>query len=89
MIDLLVLNIMEVLLMNDNLLIENAILAFLHNYPDHKWTEDYRVLLSKVQDLNNEQPKDAEVRTSGTQAKRQRKKETSSNTSSKEENKTT
>ena len=87
MIDLLVLNIMEdYKVMNDNTLIENAILAFLHNYPDHKWTEDYRVLLSKVQGLKDEQPKDAEVRKRGSTAKGQGKKETASNTTSKEEN---
>ncbi len=34
--------------MNDNTLIENAILAFLHNYPDHHWVNDYKVLLDKV-----------------------------------------
>ncbi len=79
-------NIMEVRSMDDNTLIENAILAFLHNYPDHKWTEDYRVLLSKVQGLKDEQPKDAEVRKRGRPAKRQRKKEATSNTTSKEEN---
>ena len=74
---------------DDNILIENAILAFLHHYPNHEWVGDYQALLSKVKVLRNEQPKDAEVRTSESQAKRQRKKETTSNTSSKEENQTT
>ena len=32
---------------DDNTLIENAILAFLHNYPDHKWVEQYKVLYLK------------------------------------------
>ena len=72
--------------MNDNTLIENAILAFLHHYPEHNWADDYKVLLSKLQALKNEQPKDAEVRKRGRPAKRQRKKETTSNTTSKEEN---
>ncbi len=72
--------------MNENTLIENAVLAFLHHYPEHDWVDDYKVLLSKLQALRNEQPKDAEVRKRGRPAKRQRKKETASNTTSKEEN---
>ena len=80
-------NIMEVWLMiEDQILIENAILAFLHHYPDHIWAEPYAELLTKIRD---EQPKDAEVRKRGRPAKRQRKKEATSNTPSKEENKTT
>ena len=65
----------------DELLIENAILAFLHHYPDHIWAEPYAELLTKIRD---EQPKDAEVRKRGRAAKRQRTKETTSNTTSKE-----
>ena len=72
--------------MNENTLIENAVLAFLHHYPEHDWVDDYKVLLSKLQALRNEQPKDAEVRKRGRPAKRQRKKEATSNTTSKEEN---
>ena len=68
--------------MNENTLIENAILAFLHHYPEHNWADDYKVLLSKVRELQNEQPKDAEVRKRGRPAKRQRKKETASVASS-------
>ncbi len=77
---------MEVRSMNENTLIENAVLAFLHHYPEHDWVDDYKVLLSKLQALRNEQPKDAEVRKRGRPAKRQRKKEATSNTTSKEEN---
>ena len=73
--------------MNDNVLIENAILAFLHHYPNHKWVGEYQVLLDKLKALQNEQPKDAEVRKRGRPAQRQRKKETTSNTTGKEENK--
>ena len=69
-------------MIEDNILIENAVLAFLHNYPNHKWTEHYKVLLDKLKALQNEQPKDAEVRKRGRPAKRQRKKETTSNTTS-------
>ena len=77
---------MEVSQMNENTLIENAVLAFLHHYPEHDWVDDYKVLLSKLQALRNEQPKDAEVRKRGRPAKRQRTKEASSNKTSKEEN---
>ena len=74
--------------MNDNTLIENAVLAFLHHYPEHNWVDDYKVLLAKVRALN-EQPETAEVRKRGRPAKRQRKKEATGDTPGKEENKTT
>ena len=69
---------------NDNVLIENAILAFLHHYPEHEWATLYAELLTRVRKLQNEQPKDAEVRKRGRPAKRQGKKETASPASSKE-----
>ena len=69
--------------MNDNLLIENAILAFLHHYPDHKWAAQYSDLLVKLNQLKNAKPTTPEVQTRGRPAKRQRKKEAASNTSSK------
>ena len=73
-------NIMEVWLMiEDQILIENAILAFLHHYPNHEWAVPYAELLTKIR---NEQPKSAEVRKRGRPAKRQRKKETASVASS-------
>ena len=67
--------------MNENTLIENAILAFLHHYPEHDWADDYKVLLSKVRTIN-EQPKSPTVQKRGRPAKRQRKKETASVASS-------
>jgi len=70
--------------MNDNSLIENAILAFLHHYPEHNWVNDYKVLLAKVRAVKDEQPKDSTVQKRGRPAKRQRKKETASVASSKE-----
>ena len=70
---------------NDNVLIENAILAFLHHYPEHEWALLYAELLTRVRKLQNEQPKTAEVRKRGRPAKRQRKKETASPATSKEE----
>ena len=69
---------------NDNLLIENAILAFLHHYPEHEWSLLYGELLTRVRKLQNEQPNAAEVRKRGRPAKRQRKKETASPATSKE-----
>ena len=75
--------------MNDNVLIENAILAFLHHYPNHEWAVPYADLLEKLRALKDEQPKDAEVRKRGRPAQKQRKIEASSNTTSKEEVKTT
>jgi hypothetical protein len=71
--------------MNDNLLIENAVLAFLHNYPEHKLKEDYLILLDKVRGMKDELADAPEVRKRGRPAKRQRTKEAASNTSSKEE----
>ena len=73
-------NITEAWLMNeDQILIENAILAFLHHYPNHKWAVPYAELLTKIR---NEQLKTTEVRKRGRPAKRQRKKETASVASS-------
>ena len=62
-------------MIEDQILIENAILAFLHHYPNHEWAVPYAELLTKIR---NEQPKNAEVRKRGRPAKRQRKKETAS-----------
>ena len=64
--------------MNDNLLIENAILAFLHHYPNHEWAVPYAELLTKLRALKNEQPANNPVQKRGRPAKRQRKKEAAS-----------
>ena len=74
---------------NDNVLIENAILAFLHHYPDHKWAVPYAELLTKVRALKDEQPKSPTVQKRGRPAKRQRKKEAASPATSKEATETT
>ena len=66
-------------MIDDQILIENAILAFLHNYPNHQWAVNYAELLERIR---NEQPKNAEVRKRGRPAKRQRKKEAASVASS-------
>ena len=73
-------NITEAWLMiEDQILIENAILAFLHHYPNHEWAVPYAELLTKIR---NEQLQTTEVRKRGRPAKRQRKKETASVASS-------
>ena len=72
-------------MMDDQVLIENAILAFLHHYPKHKWALAYAELLTRIR---NEQFNTSTVRKRGRKATRQRKKETTSNTPSKEENQT-
>ena len=74
--------------MNDNDLIENAILAFLHLYPEHNWADDYKLLLAKVRGLN-EQSKNTTVQKRGRPAKRSRTQKASSTEASKEEIKTT
>ena len=78
-------SIMEVCKMDENTLIENAILAFLHHYPNHKWAVPYAELLTKIRSLKNEQPKDSTVQKRGRPAKRQRKAKAPSNTSSESE----
>ena len=70
---------------DDQILIENAILAFLHHYPEHQWAVSYADLLTRIR---NEQFNTSTVRKRGRKATRQRKKETTSNTPSKEENQT-
>jgi len=75
--------------MNDNVLIENAILAFLHHYPNHEWAVPYAELLTKLRALKNEQPTNTPVQKRGRPAKRQRKKEAASIASSKEATETT
>tara|TARA_R100000458_G_scaffold10919_1_gene8660 strand:- start:60 stop:293 length:234 start_codon:yes stop_codon:yes gene_type:complete len=74
---------------NDNLLIENAILAFLHHYPEHEWSLLYGELLTRVRKLQNEQPKTNTVQKRGRPAKRQRTKKAASPATSKEAVETT
>ena len=76
---------MEACKMNENILIENAILAFLHHYPNHEWAVLYGELLTKIRSLKDEQPKDTTVQKRGRPAKRQRKAKASSETSSESE----
>tara|TARA_R100000781_G_scaffold68437_1_gene43089 strand:- start:34 stop:252 length:219 start_codon:yes stop_codon:yes gene_type:complete len=62
-------------------LVLNAVLAYLHHYPNNTHTEDY-------EKLKDELINPPTVRKRGRKATRQRKEETSSNTTSKEESKT-
>ena len=71
-------NIMEVYKMtqkSNDWLILNAVLAYLHHYPNNTHTEDYKRLKDEL--INT-----PEVRKRGRPAKRQRKKETASVASS-------
>ena len=63
-------------------LILNAVIAYLHHYPEHTHTQEYM-------DLKDELINQTPVQKRGRPAKRQRKKATASDTSSKEENQTT
>ncbi len=63
-------------------LILNAVIAYLHHYPDHTHTQEYK-------DLKDELINKTPVQKRGRPAKRQRKKEATSNTTSKEESQTT
>ena len=69
-------------MVDENILIENAILAFLHHYPNHKWAASYAELLTKLKALKYEQPQPTKTQTRGRPAKRQRKAKAPSNTPS-------
>ena len=70
--------------MNENILIENAILAFLHHYPEHNWAGDYKILLENIR---NAKSKNTTVQKRGRKAQRQRTKTTTSSKVGKEESK--
>ena len=63
-------------------LVLNAVLAYLHHYPNNQLTQQYM-------ELKDELLNPPTIRKRGRKATRQRKKETASNTTSKEENQTT
>ena len=69
-------------MVDENILIENAILAFLHHYPDHKWAVPYAELLTKLKALKYEQSEPTQTQKRGRPAKRQRKAKAPSNTPS-------
>ena len=63
-------------------LILNAVIAYIHHYPNNTHTQEYK-------DLKDELINQTPVQKRGRPAKRQRKKETTSDTTSKEEIKAT
>jgi len=63
-------------------LILNAVLAYLHHYPNNQWTQQYM-------ELKDELLNPPTVRKRGRKATRQRKKETASPATSKEADQTT
>ena len=67
-------------MVDDNILIENAVLAFLHHYPKHKWAVSYAELLTKLKASKYEQLKPTQTQKRGRPAKRQRKAKAPSNT---------
>lgn len=60
-------------------LIQNSILAFIHNYKDHMWIDKYKELLSNIE---NGKYKVSEVRKRGRSAQRQKKAKASETTAS-------
>ena len=70
------------IMVDENILIENAILAFLHHYPNHQWAVPYAELLTKLRASEYEQPQPTKTQTRGRPAKRQRKAKAPSNTPS-------
>ena len=93
MIDLHPLNTTEVTLKSREWLLYNAVVSWLLNYGNRgsnakNLTPQYKLLEEELKQVY-EQSKNTETRKRGRPAKRQRKKETPSNPSSTEENKTT
>ena len=60
---------------SDEILVENAVLAFLHNYPTHMWVNEYNYLLERCR---SGQYPPTETRKRGRPAKRQRTQKTAS-----------
>ena len=64
---------------SNEVLIQNSILAFIHNYKDHMWIEKYKELLGN---LENGKYKVSEVRKRGRSAQRQKQEKSSKDTAS-------
>ena len=60
-------------------LIQNSILAFIHNYKDHMWIDKYKELLANIE---NGKYKVSEVRKRGRSAQRQKKAKATETTAS-------
>ncbi len=70
---------MDVENVTDELLIRNSILAFIHNYREHQWVEQYQELLEKIE---SGKLKISEVRKRGRSAQRQKQAKASKDTAS-------
>ena len=70
---------MDVENVTDELLIQNSILAFIHNYQSHMWIGQYQELLNK---LESGKLKISEVRKRGRSAQRQKQANASKDTAS-------
>ena len=75
-------------MITDNDLIENAILAFLHHYPEHHLATAYGDLLTRVRALKNEQPENPPNKKRGRPAQRQRTQKTTGSETSEETSQT-
>tara|TARA_B100000965_G_scaffold389848_1_gene396048 strand:+ start:204 stop:407 length:204 start_codon:yes stop_codon:yes gene_type:complete len=64
---------------SNELLIQNSILAFIHNYKDHIWIDNYKELLENIE---NGKYKVSEVRKRGRSAQRQKQAKASKDTAS-------
>ena len=74
-----VINYMDVENVSDEILIQNSILAFIHNYQSHMWIGQYQELLNK---LESGKLKISEVRKRGRPAERQKQEKSSKDTAS-------
>ena len=70
---------MDVENVTDELLIQNSILAFIHNYQEHTWVDKYQELLNKIE---SGKLKISEVRKRGRSAQRQKQEKSSKDTAS-------
>tara|TARA_R100001530_G_scaffold118488_1_gene85615 strand:+ start:381 stop:593 length:213 start_codon:yes stop_codon:yes gene_type:complete len=70
---------MDVENVTDELLIQNSILAFIHNYREHTWVDKYQELLNKIE---SGKLKISEVRKRGRSAQRQKQEKSSKDTAS-------
>ena len=70
---------MDVENVSNEILIQNSILAFIHNYKDHMWINKYQELLKGIE---SGKLKVSEVRKRGRSAQRQKQEKSSKDTAS-------
>jgi len=70
---------MDVENVSNEILIQNSILAFIHNYKDHQWIDKYQELLKGI---SSGKLKVSEVRKRGRSAQRQKQEKSSKDTAS-------